>query len=124
MPSRHAICADDPQPIRRWLAETWNGRAWQLCGSPRTSRTEAGQYIGQLLKGPQPADAYRPVHAYTDHNVIRVWGTPTTVGRTGSRSRVRWSIRALTRWLVFCIGCMCETAWRQRRSVTVPFNAV
>ncbi|WP_225828771.1 hypothetical protein [Streptomyces naphthomycinicus] len=82
VPSRHAIRADDPQPVRRWLPELWNGRAWQLCGTPRTSRPEAEQYIDQLFTGPQPAAAYRLVHAYTDHNVVRVWGTPTTVSRT------------------------------------------
>ncbi|MFH9089217.1 hypothetical protein [Streptomyces sp. NPDC017673] len=50
-------------------------------GPSRTSRTQAEQYLDQLPAGPLPADVHRLVHAYTDHNVIRVRGALTTVSR-------------------------------------------
>jgi hypothetical protein len=79
VPSRHAVRADQPQPKKRWLPEMWNGRSWQLCGTPRKSLAEAEEYVEELLHAPEPASAYRLVYAFTDHEVVRVWGTPTVV---------------------------------------------
>ncbi|MDX3587545.1 hypothetical protein [Streptomyces europaeiscabiei] len=76
VPSQHAIRAERPEPQERWLPEMWNGQAWQLCGTPRRSRPDAETYLVGLLRGPAPAPAYRLVHAFTDHEVARVWGTP------------------------------------------------
>ncbi|WP_331748699.1 hypothetical protein [Streptomyces chartreusis] len=79
--SRHRIRADQPQPKKRWIPEMWNGQAWQVCGTPRTSEQEAEQYLGQLRQSPDAASAYRLVYAFTDHQVLRVWGTPTVTPR-------------------------------------------
>lgn len=76
VPSQHAIRGDRPEPQERWLPEMWNGQVWQLCGTPRRSRSDAEAYLAELLRGPDPAPAYRLVHAFTDHEVARVWGTP------------------------------------------------
>ena len=70
---------DCPQPQQRWLAEAWNGQAWQLCGTPRRDRREAELYLAAQRRGPRPAMAYRLVHEFTDYEVLRVWGTPVKV---------------------------------------------
>ncbi|MFE6946103.1 hypothetical protein [Streptomyces chartreusis] len=79
--SRHRIRADQPQPQKRWIPEMWNGQAWQMCGTPRTSEQEAEQYLTKLRQSPDAASAYRLVYAFTDHQVPRVWGTPTVTPR-------------------------------------------
>ncbi|MEU6777435.1 hypothetical protein [Streptomyces sp. NPDC046759] len=76
VPSSHRIREDQPQPRKRWVPEMWNGLAWQMCGTPRHSEPEAEQYLSRLYQGPQAAPAYRLVYAFTDHSVVRVWGTP------------------------------------------------
>lgn len=78
-PSRYGVRADRPQPQQRWLAEQWNGREWQLCGTPRRDRREAELYLAAQRRGPRPAMAYRLVHEFTDYEVLRVWGTPVYV---------------------------------------------
>jgi hypothetical protein len=55
----------------------WNGQFWQVCGSPRHSEQEAEQYVSHQYRGSEAASAYRLVYAFTDHDVVRVWGTPT-----------------------------------------------
>ncbi|HET9381605.1 MAG TPA: hypothetical protein VFP69_12330 [Streptomyces sp.] len=75
-PSRYGVRADRPQPQQRWLPELWNGREWQLCGTPRRDRREAELYIAAQLRAPRAARAYRLVHEFTDYEVVRVWGTP------------------------------------------------
>jgi hypothetical protein len=75
-PSRYGVRADRPQPQQRWLPELWNGREWQLCGTPRRDRREAEAYITAQLRAPRSASAYRLVHEFTDYEVLRVWGTP------------------------------------------------
>jgi hypothetical protein len=74
--SRYGVRDDRPQPQQRWLPEAWNGRAWQLCGTPRRDRREAELYLAAQRRGPRPALAYRLVHEFTDYEVLRVWGTP------------------------------------------------
>ncbi|MEU1318010.1 hypothetical protein [Streptomyces tibetensis] len=78
-PSRYGVRADRPQPQQRWLAELWNGQAWQLCGTPRRDRREAELFINAQRKAPRAAMAYRLVHEFTDYEVLRVWGTPMRV---------------------------------------------
>ncbi|WAX79387.1 hypothetical protein [Streptomyces sp. KMM 9044] len=75
-PSRYGTHGDRPQPQQRWLPELWNGRAWQLCGTPRRDRREAELFIAAERRGPRAATAYRLVHEFTDYEVLRVWGTP------------------------------------------------
>ncbi|GGM03340.1 hypothetical protein GCM10010129_53440 [Streptomyces fumigatiscleroticus] len=75
-PSRYGTRGDRPQPQQRWLPEAWNGREWELCGTPRRDRREAELYITAQLRGARPAMAYRLVHEFTDYEVLRVWGTP------------------------------------------------
>ncbi|MBV2354699.1 hypothetical protein KUM39_10035 [Streptomyces sp. J2-1] len=75
-PSRYGVRADRPQPQQRWLPEAWNGREWQLCGTPRRDRQEAEAYLAAQRRGSRPAMAYRLVHEFTDYEVLRVWGTP------------------------------------------------
>jgi hypothetical protein len=82
--SRHSIRADQPQPQKRWIPEMWNGQAWQLCGTPRQSEREAEQYLEQLRQGPNAAAAYRLVYAFTDHQVLRIWGTANLTPRRPS----------------------------------------
>ncbi|MFI9176110.1 hypothetical protein [Streptomyces lincolnensis] len=77
LPSQYTVRAEQPEPRDRWMPEMWNGRTWQLCGTPRHSRQAAEEHLEQLLQAPDRASAYRLVHAFTDHNVVRVWGTPT-----------------------------------------------
>ncbi|MFH8342992.1 hypothetical protein [Streptomyces sp. AM6-12] len=74
--SRYRLRADEPEPQKRWIPEMWNGQAWQPCGTPRRSEPEAQQYLAQLRQAPNPATAYRLVYAFTDHDIVRVWGTP------------------------------------------------
>ncbi|MEV7687230.1 hypothetical protein ACFW1F_21875 [Streptomyces bungoensis] len=78
-PSRYGVRADRPQPQQRWLAEAWNGREWQLCGTPRRDRHEAEAYLAAQRRGSRAAMAYRLVHEFTDYEVLRVWGTPVYV---------------------------------------------
>ncbi|MFF0006661.1 hypothetical protein ACFYQT_24870 [Streptomyces tibetensis] len=78
-PSRYGVRGDRPQPQQRWLAELWNGQAWQLCGTPRRDRREAELFINAQRKAPRAAMAYRLVHEFTDYEVLRVWGTPMRV---------------------------------------------
>jgi hypothetical protein len=75
-PSRYGTRGDRPQPQQRWLPEAWNGREWQLCGTPRRDRREAELYLAAQRRGPRAATAYRLVHEFTDYEVLRVWGTP------------------------------------------------
>ncbi|MFD5584499.1 hypothetical protein ACFWII_11945 [Streptomyces sp. NPDC127063] len=77
--SRYGVRGDRPQPQQRWLPEAWNGREWQLCGTPRHDRREAELYLAAQRRGPRPAMAYRLVHEFTDYEVLRVWGTPVKV---------------------------------------------
>ncbi|MFE3633861.1 hypothetical protein [Streptomyces cellostaticus] len=77
--SRYGVRADRPQPQQRWLPEAWNGREWQLCGTPRRDRREAEAYLAAQRRGSRPAMAYRLVHEFTDYEVLRVWGTPVQV---------------------------------------------
>ncbi|MGW9496017.1 hypothetical protein ACWG5P_16775 [Streptomyces prasinus] len=81
VPSRYGTHGDRPQPQQRWLPQLWNGRTWQLCGTPRRDRREAELFIAAELRGPRSATAYRLVLEFTDYEVLRVWGAPT---RTGS----------------------------------------
>ncbi|MFR9796121.1 hypothetical protein ACL02U_09495 [Streptomyces sp. MS06] len=76
VPSRYGVRADRPQPQQRWLPELWNGREWQLCGTPRHDRQEAEAYLAAQRRGPRAAPAYRLVHEFTDYEVLRVWGVP------------------------------------------------
>jgi hypothetical protein len=76
VPSRYGLREDRPQPHERWLPELWNGQNWQLCGTPRRSRRDAEAYIAAQRDAPRAASAYRLVQAFTDHEVVRVWGTP------------------------------------------------
>ncbi|WP_030164983.1 hypothetical protein [Streptomyces sp. NRRL S-813] len=78
-PSRYGMREERPQPQQRWLPELWNGREWQLCGTPRRDRREAEQFIAAERRGPRAAMAYRLVHEFTDYEVVRVWGTPVRV---------------------------------------------
>jgi hypothetical protein len=78
-PSRYGVRADRPQPQQRWLPEAWNGREWQLCGTPRRDRREAEAYLAAQRRSSRPAMAYRLVHEFTDYEVLRVWGTPVYV---------------------------------------------
>ncbi|MGW7407033.1 hypothetical protein ACWGI9_25505 [Streptomyces sp. NPDC054833] len=78
-PSRYGVRSDRPQPQQRWLPELWNGREWQLCGTPRRDRREAEQYLDAQRRGSRPAMAYRLVHEFTDYEVLRIWGTPVQV---------------------------------------------
>ncbi len=48
-----------------------------MCGTPRRSEQEAEQYVSQQHQAPEAGSAYRLVYAFTDHNVVRVWGTST-----------------------------------------------
>ena len=66
-PSRYGVRGDRPQPQQRWLAELWNGQAWQLCGTPRRDRREAELFINAQRKAPRAAMAYRLVHEFTDY---------------------------------------------------------
>ncbi|MGW2637564.1 hypothetical protein [Streptomyces sp. NPDC001348] len=75
-PSRYGVRGDRPQPQQRWLPELWNGREWQLCGTPRRDRREAELYLAAQRRGSRPAMAYRLVHEFTDYEVLRVWGNP------------------------------------------------
>lgn len=77
VPSSHRMREDQPQPRKRWIPEMWNGQSWQMCGTPRHSKQEAEQYVSQQYQGPEAASAYRLVYVFTDHDVVRVWGTPT-----------------------------------------------
>ncbi|MFJ2607358.1 hypothetical protein ACIQOU_29460 [Streptomyces sp. NPDC091279] len=76
-PSRYGVRADRPEAQQRWLPEQWNGREWQLCGTPRRDRHEAELYLAAARRGSRPAMAYRLIHEFTDYEVLRVWGTPT-----------------------------------------------
>ncbi|MFI5686709.1 hypothetical protein [Streptomyces sp. NPDC051636] len=78
-PSRYGVRGDRPQPQQRWLPELWNGREWQLCGTPRRDRREAELYLAAQRRGSRPAMAYRLVHEFTDYEVLRVWGNPVQV---------------------------------------------
>ncbi|MFE0510166.1 hypothetical protein [Streptomyces sp. NPDC058964] len=78
-PSRYGVRSDRPQPQQRWLPELWNGREWQLCGTPRRDRREAELYLAAQRRGSRPAMAYRLVHEFTDYEVLRIWGTPVQV---------------------------------------------
>ncbi|MEU7058964.1 hypothetical protein [Streptomyces sp. NPDC046197] len=78
-PSRYGVREDRPQPQQRWLPELWNGREWQLCGTPRRDRREAELFLAAQRRGPHAAMAYRLVHEFTDYEVVRVWGTPVRV---------------------------------------------
>ncbi|GAA2889089.1 hypothetical protein [Streptomyces mexicanus] len=78
-PSRYGVREDRPQPQQRWLPELWNGREWQLCGTPRRDRREAELFIAAQRRAPRAAMAYRLVHEFTDYEVVRVWGTPVRV---------------------------------------------
>ncbi|OQD51850.1 hypothetical protein BM536_037685 [Streptomyces phaeoluteigriseus] len=73
--SRYGIREERPQPQERWVPEMWNGQAWQLCGTPRRDRREAEQYIAAQRREAKAAPAYRVVHAFTDHVVVRTWGS-------------------------------------------------
>ncbi|MCH0561998.1 MULTISPECIES: hypothetical protein [unclassified Streptomyces] len=79
VPTRYGVRGDRPQPQQRWLPEMWNGREWQLCGTPRHDRREAELYLAAQRRGPRAATAYRLVHEFTDYEVLRVWGTPVKV---------------------------------------------
>ncbi|MBN0045036.1 hypothetical protein JS756_13125 [Streptomyces actuosus] len=79
VPTRYGVRGDRPQPQQRWLPELWNGREWQLCGTPRHDRREAELYLAAQRRGPRAATAYRLVHEFTDYEVLRVWGTPVKV---------------------------------------------
>jgi hypothetical protein len=74
--SQYGIRSDQPEPRKRWIPEMWNGQAWQMCGTPRRSEQEAHRYLEELRRTPDAASAYRLVYAYTDHQVLRVWGQP------------------------------------------------
>ncbi|MGC9436790.1 hypothetical protein [Streptomyces sp. WG5] len=76
--SKYGIRSDQPEPRKRWIPEMWNGQAWQMCGTPRQSEQEARHYLEELRRSPDAASAYRLVYAYTDHQVLRVWGQPLT----------------------------------------------
>lgn len=78
-PTRYGVREDRPQPQQRWLPELWNGREWQLCGTPRRERREAELFIAAQLRAPRAAMAYRLVHEFTDYEVVRMWGTPVRV---------------------------------------------
>ncbi|MFI1536591.1 hypothetical protein [Streptomyces anandii] len=78
-PSRYGVRGDRPQPQQRWLPELWNGREWQLCGTPRRDRREAELYINAQRRAPRAAMAYRLVHEFTDYEVVRIWGSPVRV---------------------------------------------
>ncbi|MFK4145830.1 hypothetical protein [Streptomyces sp. NPDC004065] len=78
-PSRYGVREDRPQPQQRWLPELWNGREWQLCGTPRRDRREAELFINAQRRAPRAAMAYRLVHEFTDYEVVRLWGTPVRV---------------------------------------------
>ncbi|GAB1328999.1 hypothetical protein [Streptomyces sennicomposti] len=78
-PSRYGVREDRPQPQQRWLPELWNGREWQLCGTPRRDRREAELFIAAQRRAPRAAIAYRLVHEFTDYEVVRVWGNPVRV---------------------------------------------
>ncbi len=73
--SRYGIREDRPQPHERYVPEMWNGTAWQLCGTPRQDRHEAELYINAQRRQAKAAPAYRVVHAFTDHVVVRTWGS-------------------------------------------------
>ncbi|WP_112466212.1 hypothetical protein [Streptomyces triticisoli] len=75
-PSRYGVRGDRPQPQQRWLPELWNGREWQLCGTPRRDRREAELFINAQRRAPRAAMAYRLVHEFTDYEVVRIWGHP------------------------------------------------
>lgn len=75
-PSRYGVREDRPQPQQRWLPEMWNGREWQLCGTPRRDRREAELFIAAQRRAPRAATAYRLVHEFTDYEVVRIWGHP------------------------------------------------
>ncbi|MER5200525.1 hypothetical protein ACWD3J_44070 [Streptomyces sp. NPDC002755] len=75
--SRHSIRAEQPEPKKRWIPEMWNGQAWQVCGTPRQSEQDAERFLAQLRDSPGAASGYRLVYAFTDHDVTRIWGTPT-----------------------------------------------
>ncbi|GAA5046732.1 hypothetical protein [Streptomyces similanensis] len=79
VPSRYGVREDRPQPQQRWLPELWNGREWQLCGTPRRDRREAELFIAAQRRAPRAAIAYRLVHEFTDYEVVRVWGNPVRV---------------------------------------------
>ncbi|MCZ1000781.1 hypothetical protein O1M63_26460 [Streptomyces mirabilis] len=34
-----------------------------------------GEYVSQQYQGPEAESAYRLVYAFTDHDVVQVWGT-------------------------------------------------
>ncbi|MFF3312948.1 hypothetical protein [Streptomyces sp. NPDC002952] len=80
--SRYGIREERPQPQERWVPEMWNGRTWQLCGTPRRDKTEAELFIAAQRRLPRAATAYRLVHAFTDHVVARTWGSPVAAQPT------------------------------------------
>ncbi|MEW1719330.1 hypothetical protein [Streptomyces sp. NPDC093109] len=74
--SSYGIRDERPGPQERWIPEMWNGRHWQLCGTPRRSRRDAESYLTAEHARPMGASAHRLVHAFTEHVVVRVWGGP------------------------------------------------
>ncbi|MCX3061469.1 hypothetical protein [Streptomyces beihaiensis] len=77
--SRYGTREHRPRPQQRWIPEMWNGRVWQLCGTPRHDRREADLYLAAQRRRPDAAMAYRLIHEFTDYEVVRVWGTPVQV---------------------------------------------
>lgn len=59
--SRFGLREHDPKPHERWIPELWDGTFWQLCGTPRTDRSEAELYVNAQLRRPRAAPAYRVV---------------------------------------------------------------
>ncbi|WP_431033090.1 hypothetical protein ACQYWQ_07260 [Streptomyces sp. P6-2-1] len=75
-PSRYGERDERPQARERWLPEMWNGRTWQLCGTPRHDRREAEAFLAAERRGPHAGSAYRLVQEFTDYEVVRGWGSP------------------------------------------------
>ncbi len=71
--SAYRIRADTPEAVARWITERWDGTVWHACGAPRRSREDGLRYTACQAAG-RPTDAFRLVHAFTDHDIVRTWG--------------------------------------------------
>lgn len=77
MQARYRIHADHSLPNKLWIPLMWNGQAWQMCGTPRSSEREVEQYLAQLRQSLDATCAYRPVYAFRDQQGVRAWGSET-----------------------------------------------
>ncbi|MFI8348056.1 hypothetical protein [Streptomyces sp. NPDC085596] len=78
MQSAYRTRANNPEAVARWITEMWDGTVWHACGAPRTSREDGMRYTADQAAA-RPKDAFRLVHAFTDHDIVRTWGDTRNV---------------------------------------------